>query len=469
MGYQQEFLSRVPPHSRELEEAVLSAILQEPKDAMSIALELLSPSSFYYESHSVIFRACDILLKKGSPPDVVTVIAHLKETGKLESAGGESYLYQLVAAVPNGSLIEQHAKRVRDKQLLRDVINTCNDLITLAYAPDADTIEVLEAAEKRILAIDSGLGSSEFASCDTSVRSFMDTFTVTEELQCDGSKRTKLTPPPVITSGYKDIDKYTGGWRNQELIIVGARPSVGKTAILVNFGYRAAKAGKRVGVFSLEMSKEMLASRLLAMQARVQGQDIRAGRLSDDDLDKLQRAYCELAELPMWFDDETAINMRSIRGRIRRMQQKHGVELVVIDYLQLIHDDKARRGELNRVVEVGEITGALKNVARELKIPIIVASQLSRNVEYRVEKKPMLSDLRESGNIEQDADVVLLLYRSDYYDNANALSGISKVEVNIAKNRNGDTGYAYANFIRNFTLYEDCDTTTPTVETEITI
>jgi len=141
----------------------------------------------------------------------------------------------------------------------------------------------------------------------------------------------------------------------------------------------------------------------------------------------------------------------------------------VIDYLQLIHDDKARRGELNRVVEVGEITGALKNVARELKIPIIVASQLSRNVEYRVEKKPMLSDLRESGNIEQDADVVLLLYRSDYYDNANALSGISKVEVNIAKNRNGDTGYAYANFIRNFTLYEDCDTTTPTVETEITI
>lgn len=467
MDYQE--YQRTPPHDLDLEVAVLSAILQEPKDAMPIALELLSPSSFYYEAHSVIFRACDILLKKGSPPDVVTVIAHLKETGKLESAGGESYLYQLVAAVPNGSLIEQHAKRVRDKQLLRDVINTCNDLITLAYAPDADTIEVLEAAEKRILAIDSGLGSSEFASCDTSVRSFMDTFTVTEELQCDGSKRTKLTPPPVITSGYKDIDKYTGGWRAQDLIIVGARPSVGKTAILINFAYNAAVKGKKVGVFSLEMSKEMLASRLLAMQARVQGQDIRAGRLTEDELNRVVRAHSELADLPMWFDDTTAVNMRSIRGRIRRMQQKHGIEMVVVDYLQLIHDDKARRGELNRVVEVGEITGALKNIARELKIPILVASQLSRGVEYRVEKKPMMSDLRESGNIEQDADIILLLYRSDYYENATSASGISKVEVNIAKNRYGDTGYAYANFIRNFTLYEDCDTTTPSVETEITI
>jgi len=462
-----EYLQRVPPHSRELEEAVLSAMLQEPATAMPIVLEILTAHSFYYDAHAVIFRACDTLHKQGTPPDVVTVISHLRETGRLDAAGGESYLYQVMAAVPNASAIENHATIVREKQLLRDIINTANDLITQAYSPGVDVTELLDQAERRILAIDTGLGSSEFASCDDSIRSFIDTFTITEELQCDGSKKTHLTPPPVITSGYADVDKYVGGWRAQDLVIVGARPSVGKTAFLVNLAYNAALHGKKIGIFSLEMSKEMLASRILAMKARIAGHNIRAGRLDEDELDRVVQAHAELSELPIWFDDDTTTTTRAIRGRIRRMQQKHGVEMVIIDYLGLINDDKSRRGELNRTNEVGEITKALKQTARELKMPVIVASQLNRSTEYRVEKKPVLSDLRDSGNIEQDADVVMLLYRSDYYEDAAKATGISKVEVNIAKNRNGDTGYAYLNFIRNFTLYEAYSKDEP--NTEVTI
>jgi replicative DNA helicase len=448
-----EFFQRVPPHSRDLEVAALSAILQSPVEAMPLALELLSPAAFYLDAHKALFKAMTSLHKQGSPPDTLTVIAHLKGLGQLAGVGGESYLYQLVAAVPDASLIENHSQQIHSKQLLRNLITCCTDLITAAYEPAAETEELLERAERMILAVDTGLGQGEFYTTDDAVRSFIGSFIQAEEIQADGSKTTKLIPPPVISSGYADVDKYTGGFRKGEFIVIGARPSVGKTAIALNFAFHAAKMGKPVGIFSLEMSKEQLASRLLAMQCSIAGHTIRAGKLNEEQLARVVKAHEELCELPIWFDDQADTTVRSLRGRARRMQQKHGIELIMVDYLQLVTADISRRGEHNRVNEITEVSRTLKAIARELNIPVIVASQLSRNSEWRQDKRPMLSDLRDSGSIEQDADVVILLFRSDYQNQVAEDTGKSKVEIDIAKNRNGRTGKAYLTLERDYTRY----------------
>ncbi len=453
-----EFFRRVPPHSRELEEAVLSAILQDPQDAVTAALELLNRDSFYYEAHQLIWDAAITLHNRGVPPDHVSVISRLRETEKLDAAGGESYIYQVLAAVPDASAIQNHTVQLHEKALLRNLISECSEILSRAYEQGRDVQELLDFAEKQMLALDLRMASGNISGMDDAIRAFMNTFEMLEEAAPDGTMRPVYRKQRGVATPYEDLNKFLGGFKAGDLVIVAARPGVGKTALLLNFAYYMALEGKSVGIFSLEMGKEQLAMRLLSMAAKIPTERVDQGNFSDNDLSGLHAAYTELASLPIYFDDSSTLNIRALRNRARRIKQQHKLDVLMLDYLQLMEGMKPG-GDAGRVQEVSEISRGMKQIARELKVPFIVCSQLSRQVEHRTSHRPMLSDLRESGSIEQDADVVMLMYREDYYDrqkgdvmgNANA----SKVEINIAKHRNGPTGFAYLTYLHPFTRFEN--------------
>lgn len=453
-----EFLRRVPPHSRELEEAVLSAILQEPIDAIRITLETLTRDSFYYEAHQVIWEAAIHLHNRGVPPDPLALIAHLREMERLDAAGGESYIYQILAAVPNASAVEAHTTILHEKALLRNLITECNEIIRRAYEQGRDVQELLDHAERQILQLDMRISSGKFAGIDDAIRSFMDSFTYEDVTLPDGTVEQRMVKGRGIATGYTDLDHTLGGFKAGDLVIVAARPGVGKTALLLNFTHRMALAGKKVGFFSMEMGKEQLAMRMLAMASNIPTERVDHGNFSVDELERLQAAYTELAELPIYFDDTSVLNIRSLRNRARRLKQQDKLDILMLDYLQLM-DGMRFSGESNRVQEVSDISRGMKQIARELKIPFIACSQLSRQTEQRQSRRPMLSDLRESGSIEQDADVVMLLYREDYYEKQKGEvvggSYATKVEVNIAKHRNGPTKMEYLTYLHPFTRFED--------------
>jgi len=452
-----EFVRRIAPHSRELEEAALSAILQDPQEAMPVALEFLTRDSFYYEPHAVIWDACVVLHRKGVPPDPLSVISELKSREQLDLAGGESFIYQLLAAVPNASAIETHSVLLHEKFLLRSLISECNDIIKRAYEQGQDVQELLDAAERKILQIDQGLASGRFADLDAAIRTFLDSFETEEITEQDGTVRTTLKKSRGIPTGYADLDKVLGGLKKGDLIIVAARPGVGKTALVLNIAHNMALEGKRIGLFSLEMGKEQLAMRLLAMSTQIPSDRIDQGDFTEDQLARLSDAYQELANLPIFIDDTSTLNIRSLRNRCRRLFSQQKVDIIMLDYLQLMEGMRPG-GDMGRVQEVSEISRGLKQIARELNIPIIACSQLSRQVEHRQSRRPMLSDLRESGSIEQDADVVMLMYREDYYEKQKGetfgTSLGSKVEINIAKHRNGPTAFVMLTYLNPFLRFE---------------
>jgi len=452
-----EFVRRIAPHSQELEEAALSAVLQDPQEAMPVALEFLTRDSFYYEPHAVIWEACVVLHRKGVPPDPLSVISELKSREQLDLAGGESFIYQLLAAVPNASAIETHSVLLHEKFLLRSLISECNDIIKRAYEQGQDVQELLDAAERKILQIDQGLASGRFADLDAAIRTFLDSFETEEITEQDGTVRTTLKKSRGIPTGYADLDKVLGGLKKGDLIIVAARPGVGKTALVLNIAHNMALEGKRIGLFSLEMGKEQLAMRLLAMSTQIPSDRIDQGDFTEDQLTRLSDAYQELANLPIFIDDTSTLNIRSLRNRCRRLFSQQKVDIIMLDYLQLMEGMRPG-GDMGRVQEVSEISRGLKQIARELNIPIIACSQLSRQVEHRQSRRPMLSDLRESGSIEQDADVVMLMYREDYYEKQKGetfgTSLGSKVEVNIAKHRNGPTAFVMLTYLNPFLRFE---------------
>lgn len=452
-----EFVRRIAPHSRELEEAALSAILQDPQEAMPVALEFLTRDSFYYEPHAVIWDACVVLHRKGVPPDPLSVISELKNREQLDLAGGESFIYQLLAAVPNASAIETHSVLLHEKFLLRSLISECNDIIKRAYEQGQDVQELLDAAERKILQIDQGLASGRFADLDAAIRTFLDSFETEEITEQDGTVRTTLKKSRGIPTGYADLDKVLGGLKKGDLIIVAARPGVGKTALVLNIAHNMALEGKHIGLFSLEMGKEQLAMRLLAMSTQIPSDRIDQGDFTEDQLTRLSDAYQELANLPIFIDDTSTLNIRSLRNRCRRLFSQQKVDIIMLDYLQLMEGMRPG-GDMGRVQEVSEISRGLKQIARELNIPIIACSQLSRQVEHRQSRRPMLSDLRESGSIEQDADVVMLMYREDYYEKQKGetfgTSLGSKVEINIAKHRNGPTAFVMLTYLNPFLRFE---------------
>jgi len=424
---------------------------------MPVALEFLTRDSFYYEPHAVIWDACVVLHRKGVPPDPLSVISELKSREQLDLAGGESFIYQLLAAVPNASAIETHSVLLHEKFLLRSLISECNDIIKRAYEQGQDVQELLDAAERKILQIDQGLASGRFADLDAAIRTFLDSFETEEITEQDGTVRTTLKKSRGIPTGYADLDKVLGGLKKGDLIIVAARPGVGKTALVLNIAHNMALEGKRIGLFSLEMGKEQLAMRLLAMSTQIPSDRIDQGDFTEDQLARLSDAYQELANLPIFIDDTSTLNIRSLRNRCRRLFSQQKVDIIMLDYLQLMEGMRPG-GDMGRVQEVSEISRGLKQIARELNIPIIACSQLSRQVEHRQSRRPMLSDLRESGSIEQDADVVMLMYREDYYEKQKGetfgTSLGSKVEINIAKHRNGPTAFVMLTYLNPFLRFE---------------
>jgi len=439
------YAGRQVPWSEEAEISVLSAMLMSG-DAVARAIETIDDGAFYREAHRRICRAMIRLYQRGEVIDVVTLSDELRSAGDLDSAGGMAYLARLVDAVPTSANVEFHCKILRDKQILRQLIEEATGIIQDAYEAGAgDVGDTLDQAEQRIFQIAQSSQRSGFVWIKEIL---WPTFERIEELQ--------RTPGAVtgVSSGFPDLDHMTAGFQKSDLIIVAGRPSMGKTALALNFAQHAAiSEGVAVAIFSLEMAKEALVQRLLCSEGRVDSSRLRRGRLQDDEYARLATAAGHLNTAPIWID-ETATTALEVRAKARRLSSEVDLGLLIVDYLQLM---TGPRGVENRQQEISAISRALKGVSKELNVPVIVLSQLSRAPEQRTEHRPVLADLRESGAIEQDADLVLFVYREEVYrgsvdDAGNSLEG--KAELIIGKQRNGPTGDVPLFFQKAYTLFE---------------
>lgn len=412
---------KLPPQNIEAEQSLLGALLID-KDAIVAIGEQLNVENFYkLEQHGSIYAAILELFEKREPIDLVTVTEKLKQAGTLDRVGGSAYLAELVNMVPTAAHVESYAKIIREHAVRRQLITNSTKFIDLAYDEGLEVQDVLEEAEQSVFSISQQHIKRDFIQLRDALAQSFDRL---DELQKTSGKLRG------IPTGFRDLDAKLAGLQNSNLIIFAARPGMGKTSFALNIAQHAAvNEGIPVGIFSLEMSQEELVDRLLVAQADIDAWKLKTGRLDEKDFDKLSHAMGQLAEAPIFIDDTPGLSISEVRTKARRLQSEHGLKLLVVDYLQLMHG----RNKDNRVQEVSEISQSLKNLARELKIPVFALSQLSRQVESRGVKKPQLSDLRESGAIEQDADVVMFIYREDS-ENTEA------VKLDIQKHRNGSTG-----------------------------
>ncbi|HEY4565990.1 replicative DNA helicase [Planococcaceae bacterium Storch 2/2-2] len=437
-------IDRIPPHNDEAERSVLGAILLEP-EALITASEIILPTDFYKIGHQKIFDAMLALSDRGEPVDVVTVTEQLSATQELENVGGMSYLAELATAVPTSAHVEQYAKIIEEKSTLRRLIRTAADIIEDGYTREDEVEEVVAQAEARMMEVSNRKNSGDFRSIDDVL---VETFANIEVLHQHQGEVTG------IPTGFDDLDKITAGFQRNDLIIVAARPSVGKTAFALNIAQNVGtKTDENVAIFSLEMGADQLVMRMLCAEGNINAQSLRTGDLTDEDWDKLVMATGTLSNAGIYIDDSPGLRVNEIRSKCRRLKQEHGLGMIIIDYLQLI-SGSGRSGE-NRQQEVSEISRSLKGLARELEVPVIALSQLSRGVEQRQDKRPMMSDLRESGSIEQDADIVSFLYRDDYYDKESESSNM--IEIIIAKQRNGPTGTVTLAFVKEFNKFLNVD------------
>ncbi len=430
----------LPPQHIEAEQAVLGAMLMSP-EAVIEALELLDAKDFYKRAHQIIFAAMRDLSERGQPVDVITVTAELQATeGALDAIGGPQYIASLAASMPTALHLQHYATIIAEKSLLRRIIATATDIANAGYsgAPAAD---VLAEAERKIMELSQNRRVRDFTHISEVLET---TFERIEQLYANEGKLTG------VPTGYSDLDRMTSGFQKSDLIIVAARPSVGKTAFVLNISQNiAVRSGLPVAIFSLEMSKDQLVQRMICAEAYIDGHKLRNGTLDDDDWPKLSMAVSTLSNAPIYIDDTPGITVSEMRSKLRRLKMEVGLSFVAIDYLQLIH---GRRGSNeNRQQEISEISRSLKQLARELDVPIVALAQLSRSVEQRQDKRPMLSDIRESGSIEQDADIVAFLYRDDYYDPESEKKNV--VEVLIAKQRNGPVGKVELAFLKNYNKF----------------
>ncbi|MEN9950488.1 MAG: replicative helicase [Bacteroidota bacterium] len=426
---------KVPPQSRELEEAVLGAVMLE-RAAFDTVINILKPECFYVEAHQQIFRAIVRLNADSKPIDLLTVVEELKAMEMLETVGGPYYISKLTNAVVSAANIEAHARIVQEKFIQRELIRISSEIITEAYDDSTDVFDLLDSAEQKLFSIANDQLKKEF---DTLGKSVMDTLNRIDEMR---ARNEDITGVP---SGFPTLDKTTYGWQKSDLIILAARPSVGKTAFALNLARNAAMHPTKptaVAVFSLEMSSSQLVQRILSAESEIWLEKISRGRMEDHEMQQLYKKGIEpLANAKMFIDDSAALNIFELRAKCRRLKSLHDVGLIIIDYLQLMSGSSDNRNS-NREQEISTISRNLKQLAKELQVPIIALSQLSREVEKRKDsqKVPQLSDLRESGAIEQDADMVMFLYRPDYYDiTTNDMGEDTKgdVYVKIAKHRNG--------------------------------
>ena len=425
-------IERIPPHSEPAERSVLGSILID-RDCYYKVSDFIKPEDFYSPAHKEIYTAMFELAKESQPIDIVTVAERLKSRKALDAAGGRAYLSGLSQEVPTTANAVQYAKIVAEKAVLRNLISASSDIVEKSYAENVDSQLMLDHAEQTIFEIAGSRQHNQFSSLkevlDQNIKNI-------HEIEANGGRL------PGIPSGFSDLDRKTSGFQNSDLIILAARPSMGKSAFALNVAQHAAlKQGKRVVIFSLEMSKEQLGMRLLAMEARVDSNKLRTGSLTAEDWESISDAAQRFADADIIIDDTPGIGVMEMSNKCRRIGQEKPIDLVIVDYLQMMSADKVGSGE-NRQQEVSQISRYLKQLARELRCPVIVLSQLSRAVEQRQgDKRPILSDLRESGAIEQDADVVMFLFNEDYYNrNKEGYEPKNLCEVLLAKQRMGETG-----------------------------
>ena len=433
---------RVPPQNIEAEQAVLGAMLIK-KEAIAEVQEILQPDDFYREAHRIVYEAMVQLQNNDEAVDLVTLTEQLRKSEQLDKIGGLAFITQLANAVPTAANVVYHAKIVKEKAELRSLINAATAIASAAYEDNTDVENIMDDAEKKILAVANRKNGGAFESMKSIV---MRTF---ERINVLYESKGGLTG---ISSGFKDLDKLTAGLQKSDLILVAARPSMGKTAFTLNIASYVGTHGGKVAFFSLEMSKEQLMQRMLCAEGGIDATKLRTGQLDTQEWNKLVHVADTLSRAPIYIDDTAGITVMELRSKARRLKAEHGLNLIIIDYLQLMQGRPSKNGD-NRQQEISEISRSLKALARELDLPVIALSQLSRSVESRQIKKPMLSDLRESGSLEQDADIVMFLYREDYYDKDTENKNIT--DVIVAKHRNGPVDTISLFFQKEYTKFRD--------------
>ncbi len=436
-------LRKLPPYNEEAEQYVLGACFGSG-DAFARALEIIELHDFYKTSHRKIFSAMQFLFEANQPIDILTVADRLRKSDGLDDAGGMDYLDFLEGLVPTSAAISHHSRIIREKKVLRDLIETATEIVVSSYEDSDDADEILDKAERSIFEISEKRTKRSFYSIREIVKSSFDSI---EKL---------FEKPGMVTgveTGFRELAQLTSGLHPSELVIIAGRPSMGKTSLALDIArFAACKRKVPTAIFSLEMSKEQLGLRMLCAEARVSSVKLRTGFLASSDWPNLTAAAGRISEAPIFVDDSPQLATLDIRARSRRLKAEHSLGLVIVDYLQLMHG--SRKIE-SRQLEISEISRGLKGLAKELNVPIIALSQLSRAVENRTDKRPLLSDLRESGSIEQDADVVAFIYREELYDAETAKAGIA--EILIRKQRNGPIGDVELAFLKEFTRFENLE------------
>ena len=434
-----QIIGRIPPHSLEAEQSVLGAMILD-KEAINTAVEIIRLDDFYKEANKEIYEAIIILFNKNEPVDLITLSEELKRRGTLENTGGVTYLANLSSGVATTANVKYYCKIVEEKSTLRRLIRSCDEVTVKSYEDSDEVSAIIEYAEKSIFDITQGRHREGFSPLSEVL---LDSFSQIEARAASGGGLTGLT------TGFIDLDNKLSGLQKSDLVLLAARPSMGKTAIAVNFVTNAAlKGNANVAVFSLEMSKEQLVQRMISATAHVDLQKIISGRLSEDEWMQVINSMAPLSQANIFIDDTAGISLTEMKAKCRRLKIEKGLDLVMIDYLQLMQLDGRQE---NRQQEISSISRGLKALAKEMECPVIALSQLSRAPELRSDHRPILSDLRESGAIEQDADVVLFLYRDDYYHEDSEKKNIG--EVIIAKHRNGPTGSLELVFKKEFTKF----------------
>jgi replicative DNA helicase len=434
----------LPPHNLDAEQAVLGSIMIDPEALLRIA-GFLKPEMFYDTKHQWIYTAMVALQEKRDPIDLLTVSSQLEAESRLDEVGGETYIAGLTNIVPTALNVESYAHTVEQHAIRRKMISAASDVARLAYDQTLPIQQVIEKSEATIFAVSENTGEGNMVPIRKAVSDFFERIEYLHEHKDE---------PLGIPTGFTDLDRFTGGLQRGDLIIIAARPGVGKTSLMLNLAYNAAmRHRQRVAVFSLEMGNEQLVQRFVASETGIDSQRLRRGDLKDDEWGAVTRISGQMADLTMFLDDSSALSPLDLRVKARRIYQEYGLDLIIVDYLQLMQGEGGGRGTENRVQEISYISRSLKQIARELKVPLIAGSQLSRLVEQRSDKRPMLSDLRESGSIEQDADIVSFIYRDELYNPDTEFKNMA--EITIAKNRNGPVGKVNLFFDNRLTSFKN--------------
>ena len=445
---------KVPPQAAALEEAVLGALMLD-KDALPAVLDLLRSESFYSDAHQAIYKAVLELFRNSKPIDLLTVTEELKRMGSLELIGGAYYLVELTNRVASAANIEYHARIIAQKHIQREMIKVSTNIIREAYEDTTDVFDLMDKAEQSLFAITETNLSRTFEGMNSLASKLL------KQIESLSNKKDGLTGVPT---GFTELDRLTSGWQPSDLVIIAARPSMGKTAFTLSLARNAAMDfGKGVAMFSLEMSSLQLVQRLVAMEAEIPSSKLRNGQLEPHEWQQLHTAIEKMSKAPIYIDDTPGINIFELRAKCRRLKAQHDIQIIIIDYLQLMTGggENNKGGGGNREQEISAISRALKGLAKELNVPVIALSQLSRAVETRGgSKKPQLSDLRESGAIEQDADIVGFIYRPEYYqiledEQGNSTKGMADILIN--KHRNGALGEVRLRFVGEFSKFTDPD------------